>query len=508
MIHMPLFRVLIFIISYNAEAFIEKVLDRIPVGVWENDDYQVEVLVIDDQSSDSTFYRANSFRQAHPTLHIQVLYNPVNQGYGGNQKLGYHYALQQGFDAIVLLHGDGQYAPEYLDQMIRPLLKDEADVVLGSRMIRRLDALRGKMPLYKWIGNQVLTFIQNKLLGSSLSEFHTGYRAFLTQALRRIPFEYNANGFDFDTDVLIQLLDTGQRILEISVPTYYDDEISHVNGISYAMDILRTTMRSRIVRLNLLYDRRFDYWQQQETYTLKLGYPSSHEFALEHTIPDATILDLGCGPGYMAQALAQKGARIISLDRRITQLTRQHSIHTIETDIERIDWAQIQFQVDLVFMLDIIEHLHNPEEFMLQARDHLAREKSPRFLITTGNVAFFIVRFSLAVGLLNYGKKGILDQDHKRLFTFASLRRLLESTGYEILEVRGIPAPYPLAIGDNFLAHLLILLNRLLICISSGLFSYQIAFVAQPRPMVSYLLASAQVASRQKVQDLEESGTT
>ena len=118
------------------------------------------------------------------------------------------------------------------------------------------------------------------------------------------------------------------------------------------------------------------------------------------------------------------------------------------------------------------------------------------------------MRFSLAVGLLNYGKKGILDQDHKRLFTFASLRRLLESTGYEILEVRGIPAPYPLAIGDNFLAHLLILLNRLLICISSGLFSYQIAFVAQPRPMVSYLLASAQVASRQKVQDLEESGTT
>ena len=161
--------------------------------------------------------------------------------------------------------------------------------------------------------------------------------------------------------------------MEIAVPTYYGEEISHVNdGTSSCVPRCVCVL----FRLNLLYDRRFDYWQQQETYTLKLGYPSSHQFALEYTPVDATILDLGCGPGYMAQALAIKGARIISLDRKITQLTRQHSIQTIETEIERINWAQIQSQVDLVFMLDIIEHLQNPEEFMLQARDHLAQGES------------------------------------------------------------------------------------------------------------------------------------
>ena len=105
-------------------------------------------------------------RPAEPEANITVLYNPKNQGYGGNQKIGYHYAIDKGFDAVVLLHGDGQYAPEHLPAMLAPLLDGTADVVLGSRMINRADALRGKMPLYKWVGNQILTFCQNRILGS------------------------------------------------------------------------------------------------------------------------------------------------------------------------------------------------------------------------------------------------------------------------------------------------------------------------------------------------------
>ena len=498
------FRVLIFIVSYNAEAFIDQVLARIPVEVWESEAYAVEVLVIDDQSSDDTFQRAVEFSAAFPNRHIQVLYNPVNQGYGGNQKLGYHYAVQHDFDAVVLLHGDGQYAPELLDEMIQPLAQGEADVVLGSRMINRLDALRGKMPLYKWVGNQILTFTQNRLLNSNLAEFHTGYRAYRTAALDQVPFEYNANGFDFDTDILIQMLDSGQRFQEIPIPTYYGDEISHVNGLRYAFEIMRTTLRSRIMRMNLLYDRRFDYIPKQEAYTLKLGYPSSHEFALAQVAADQLVLDLGCGPGLITQELVNRGAQVISVDREINALTEQLSVQTIESDLEDCDLTQVTARVDRVLMLDIIEHLRHPEDFMLRLRAHLARHNRPEFVITTGNVSFFIVRFALLLGQFNYGKKGILDQDHTRLFTFGSMRRFLESTGYEVLAVKGIPAPYPVAIGDNWLARVLLQINRALIWVSRGLFAYQMAFIARPQPMVEHLLAAAQEAGRQKLKQADE----
>ena len=105
-------KVLIFIVCYNAEHTIEPVLDRIPESVWENDNYQAEVLIIDDQSPDSTFYKAYEYSKVHPNRHLTVLYNPKNQGYGGNQKIGYYYAMKNDYEAVVLLHGDGQYAPE------------------------------------------------------------------------------------------------------------------------------------------------------------------------------------------------------------------------------------------------------------------------------------------------------------------------------------------------------------------------------------------------------------
>jgi glycosyltransferase involved in cell wall biosynthesis len=494
-------KVLVFVVSYNAEAFIASVLDRIPDTVWHNDTYDIEVLIIDDQSQDKTFYRAHEWSARYPDLKIAVLYNPVNQGYGGNQKIGYHYAIENGFDAVVLLHGDGQYAPEYLDGMIRPIISGEADVVFGSRMLNRFDALRGKMPLYKWLGNQVLTFVQNVILGSSLSEFHTGYRAYSVPALKRVPFAFNSDYFDFDTDIIIQMLDTGQRITEIPIPTFYGDEISYVNGWRYGALILQTTLQSRLTPRGLLYDRKFDYDETNEYYTLKLGYPSSHQFALDHVQPGMTILDVGSGPGYMTKALHEKGARAISLDRFIHPTAEQYSLRTIQAEVEDYDLTTDDTDVDLVLMLDIIEHLRDPEAFLLRLRSRYAAHNPPTVIITTGNVAFFVVRLGLLFGQFNYGKKGILDRDHRRLFTFASLRRALQATGYDVLEVHAIPAPYPLAIGDNAVSRLLLAINGVLNVLSRGLFAYQMAFVARPRPTLHHLLEHARTTSARKLAD-------
>jgi glycosyltransferase involved in cell wall biosynthesis len=492
-------RVLIFVVSYNAEAFIASVLDRIPEAIWNHPDYTAEVLVIDDQSTDHTFERVADYITQHPDRHIRVLYSPANQGYGGNQKLGYHYAIEHGFDAVVLLHGDGQYAPEYLDEMIQPFIHDEADVVFGSRMLRRMDALKGNMPLYKWLGNQCLTWMQNKLLGSHLSEFHTGYRAYSIRALQRVPFQFNSNYFDFDTDIIIQMLDTGQRIQEIPIPTYYGDEISYVNGWRYGGLIMLSTLRSRLVPKGILYDPRFDYEDTNMHYTLKTGYPSSHQFALEQVQPAMTILDIGSGPGYMTKALHDRGAQVISLDRYIHPMTALYSLRTIECEVEEYAIETEDVDVDLILMLDIIEHIRDPEGFLLRLRRRYARHNPPTVAITTGNIGFIIIRVMLLLGQFNYGKKGILDRDHRRLFTFGSLKRTLMLTGYDILEVRSIPAPFPLALGDNALSRGLLAINQLLNRFLPGLFAYQMAFVVRPRPTISHLLADAEDTSAQRL---------
>lgn len=332
-------RLLIFVVSYNAEDFIEGVLKRIPEHVKKSTEYETEILIIDDQSHDKTFHRSVFFSERNPEIKITVLYNPRNLGYGGNQKLGYHYAILNAFDIVLLLHGDGQYPPEFIDSMVRPILSCEADAVFGSRMLRSLDALRGGMPFYKWLGNRILTTIQNHLLSSRLSEFHSGYRAYSVRALAVIPFSLNSDDFDFDTDIIIQLLDTGHRIVEIPIPTHYGDEISHVNGIKYAVQVVSATLMSRVVRLGIAHVPKFSYRCGNEVYESKLGYSSSHSFALHHVPQGGLVIDFGCGPGFMARELSSRGSDVISIDREILPETRMHSIETVETDIDDFDFS-------------------------------------------------------------------------------------------------------------------------------------------------------------------------
>src|SRR5258708_21520222 len=155
--------------------------------------------------------------------------------------------MAHGLDIVVLLHGDGQYAPEFLPQMVEPLLRGEADAVFGSRMMTRGGALKGGMPLYKYIGNKVLTRVENRMLGTALTEFHSGYRAYRTKALCEVPFEYNTDAFDFDTQIIVQLVHAGKRIAEIPIPTFYGDEVCNVDGLKYAKDVVKDVVEYRLV---------------------------------------------------------------------------------------------------------------------------------------------------------------------------------------------------------------------------------------------------------------------
>jgi len=161
---MKKYKLLIFVVAYNHEKTIESVIKRIPKKLTNL--YVLEILIIDDASSDKTFEISKKIQrnQINNNLKVKVFYNPINQGYGGNQKIGYHYSIKNKFDFVVLLHGDGQYAPEELPKLLNGLQNGKLDVVIGSRMIKKKNALKGGMPLYKLIGNIILTKIQNFLL--------------------------------------------------------------------------------------------------------------------------------------------------------------------------------------------------------------------------------------------------------------------------------------------------------------------------------------------------------
>ncbi|MFM7336732.1 MAG: glycosyltransferase family 2 protein, partial [Actinomycetota bacterium] len=184
--------------------------------------------------------------QTGSKLPLTIVRHEVNLGYGGNQKTGYQLALEQNLDLVVLLHGDGQYAPEYLPQMVEPIVAGRADVVFGSRMLTQGGARKGGMPLYKFVGNKILTFLQNRLARVSLSEWHSGYRAYSVPALRKVNFLKNSDYFDFDSQIILQMIGARQRIVEIEIPTFYGDEISRVNGINYGIKILLHTLKFRL----------------------------------------------------------------------------------------------------------------------------------------------------------------------------------------------------------------------------------------------------------------------
>jgi glycosyltransferase involved in cell wall biosynthesis len=236
-------RIGVVVVAYNAEGFLAKTLGRISSSTW---DQLAGVIVLDDASADGTFDEALRFMESIGGNGIEVFRNPANMGYGGNQKIGYEKALSLGWDIICLLHGDGQYAPEYLEAIWEPIVHGRADMVLGSRMLPPFKPIKGGMPIYKYVGNKVLTRLQNALLHTHLSEFHSGYRAYRSEALIQCGYEQLSDGFNFDTQIIISMLDRGFSIEEVPVPTFYGDEVCYVNGLSYAKEIMRDTLRYRL----------------------------------------------------------------------------------------------------------------------------------------------------------------------------------------------------------------------------------------------------------------------
>jgi glycosyltransferase involved in cell wall biosynthesis len=240
-------KVVVVMPAYNAEKTLRRTYEEIPRDVVD------EVILVDDASQDRTVALARE-------LGIQCLVHDRNAGYGANQKTCYRRALELGADVVVMLHPDYQYTPKLITPMAAMITSGVYEAVLGSRVLGR-GARAGGMPLYKYVSNRALTFVQNLCFTQKLAEYHTGYRAFSREVLTTLPLEENSDDFVFDNQVIAQLVFFGYEVAEITCPAKYFDDASSINwwrSVRYGFGVLNTTLQYVLARAGLPLHRAFD----------------------------------------------------------------------------------------------------------------------------------------------------------------------------------------------------------------------------------------------------------
>ncbi len=425
----------VLVVAYNAATTLAQTLDRIPE---EFRGRIHEVLVGDDHSTDSTYLVGLGYQSVTKDLPITLVRHPKNLGYGGNQKWGYQYAMEHGWDIAVLLHGDGQYAPEILDQIVAPIERGEAEAVFGSRMMLAGEARKGGMPAYKYVGNRILTTMQNKVVGTELSEWHSGYRAYDVHALAKLPIAGNHDGFNFDTQIIIQLHEAAQRIVEVPIPTYYGDEICYVDGMKYAKDVAKDVSRYRAHKMGF---GTGELAFASDSYELKDDADTSHgrvEAWMALRSP-SRVLDLGCSDGVVGARLMAQGHEVIGVDLIEHKGVRERLTDFFEADLEDGIPDAVGDGFDVVLAADVLEHVRDPEAML----GHIGARLRPggRLITSIPNFGHWYPRTRVALGRFDYDARGILDQGHLRFFTKRSFARMVDHAGWTISRTESIGLP-------------------------------------------------------------------
>ena len=472
-------RVGILIVTYNAITTLSRVLKRITPEVWKNVE---EIAVFDDSSQDSTYELAMGLKVLRDLPKLHVIRHARNLGYGGNQKAGYRYFLDKGFDAVVLLHGDGQYAPEFLSSLYHPLVTGEADAVFGSRMMKAYGGpLKGGMPLYKYAGNRILSEFENRALGLSLTEFHSGYRAYSLKALSAIRFDDMTDDFHFDTEIIIKLHHQGFLIKEVPIPTYYGDELCYVDGMKYARDVFRAVQRyKKTVRSARCYPEFQEYFVPHPVKTSRY---STHDYVRRLVGSNHEVLQVASRDGHFGAELRERGNRVTGVD---AAPPREELDEFVLADPDGgLDHAKAALggkRFDRVLMVDVLEHVREPEKV---AAECLALLKDDgQAIVSVPNAANLTVRLMLLFGRFEYSERGILDRTHLRFFARGSVRQLLKRAGYRVASEQVTVMPLELVTGLDPDGLPMRAMNRMLAALTwlmPGLFGYEIVIAAKKR---------------------------
>jgi len=469
-------KIAVLIVAYNAASTLRSVLDRIPDAFRR----RVSAVYVSDDASDDATYLVGLGYQTLTDLPLKVVRHQANLGYGGNQKAGYQMAMADGMDIVVLLHGDGQYAPELLGDMVAPLERGDADAVFGSRMIDPGSARRGGMPMYKYVGNRILTHFENAVLGTDLSEFHSGYRAYSVAALRTLDLNSNSDDFDFDTEIIIQFVESGFRIHEIPIPTYYGDEICRVNGLRYAWDVAVDVVTWRLNRMGFGEGRLA---RPADEYELKADPHSSHGRILDWAAaaPRGRVLDLGASSGLLSERIRALGHHVTAVDMytHADVATRCDEFHQFDLD-QGLPMVLRDGSYDTVILADVVEHVRNPEAVLRTAAEALA--PGGAMVISVPNFGHWYPRLRTVLGMFDYDNRGIIDRTHLRFFTRRSFRKMLDRCGLAVIRLEAVGLPID-ALDDGTrgpLKRLLLRIERMAATTRPTLFGYQ--FVAKVEP--------------------------
>lgn len=425
----------VLVVAYNAATTLSSVLDRLPETFVATVDH---ILVCDDASVDDTYEIGLRYKQGRATMPLTVVRHSTNLGYGGNQKSGYAWAIEHGLDVVVLLHGDGQYAPEVIEDLVGPLVRGEADAVFGSRMAVRGAARAGGMPLYKFVGNRILSRFQNALTGMALSEWHSGYRAYRVDALKDIDFLAYSNGFDFDTEIILGLHAVGKTIHEVPIPTYYGDEICYVNGVEYARNVAVDVVRFRARQVGFGTPIR---GVDPTAYDFKPSPHSSHGRLLAWlgTYSPGRLLDVGCSDGRFGEAARALGHTVTGVDLHKHDGVVDRLDDFVEGDLNHGLPAVVTGTFQYIVAGDILEHVLDPERLL----DELAGRLAPGgvILVSVPNFAHWYPRGRTALGRFDYDQRGPFDSTHLRFFTRHSFERLVGRCGLVIHDRDVVGAP-------------------------------------------------------------------
>jgi 2-polyprenyl-3-methyl-5-hydroxy-6-metoxy-1,4-benzoquinol methylase len=325
----------------------------------------------------------------------------------------------------------------------------------------------------------VLTSVENALLGTELSEFHSGYRAYRVSALDTVPLQHNSDDFDFDTQIIIQLVDAGHRIVEIPIPTFYGDEICYVNGMKYARDVVKDVLEYRLNRMGF----GTSQWVAEiAEYDLKEEKGSSHSVILEllHDRPASQILDLGCSSGLLAERVRKLGHHVVGVD--VVELP---GVRDRVDEFKRLDISvgadqDLGGDYDVVILGDVIQHLTDPLSTLRQAVGLL--RPGGLILLSVPNFGHWYPRLRVGTGLFGYDRRGILDDTHLRFFTRRSLLRLVRRAGLDLLEERHTGLPFGVVAPEGEPGHrsLVRRVDAALVAARPPLFAYQFVLLLRP----------------------------
>jgi 2-polyprenyl-3-methyl-5-hydroxy-6-metoxy-1,4-benzoquinol methylase len=356
---------------------------------------------------------------------------------GESQIRGFAHAILRGYDTVAVLRSDGSDAPEVLPELLAPIEAGVAHAVFATR---------SAPPGGESFGNQLLTRFEHTMLGTSFSEFNTGYRVYSCSALSRIPFEKNSPEARFDTQIIIQFRGAGFRIAERQVPRSDAAEPRFSDSLKYAVKVAKSVADYELHEFGL---QHYPEYVVPPAHTMKHGERSSHSQILELVGQAACrILDVGCGPGELGHVLKQRGHEVFGVDWSPPSFELDGFV---QADIGQGLPRSLTGPFDIVLLADVLEHMSDPLQLLLAAKQRL--KPAGRILVSLPNAVHWSMRAQLAFGRFNYTNKGLLDRGHLRFFTRDSAARMFRDAGFEIIARRTTPVPWenvlPRALGAS-----------------------------------------------------------